>query len=58
MPSVSGVIPHSQLFNRIVDPSNEFAGSFLAAVLLVSKTEQTIMTDIHKLFDWAEERFE
>jgi predicted ATP-grasp superfamily ATP-dependent carboligase len=26
MPSVSGVIPHSQLFNRIVDPSNEFAG--------------------------------
>lgn len=57
LPSVVAVIPHSNLFNRVVEPSSEFAGTYLAAVILQNDYADVLKTDIDRLFNWAEARF-
>jgi predicted ATP-grasp superfamily ATP-dependent carboligase len=55
--SADYVIPHSKFFSKISEPSTEFLGSNLAAVMLVNDSEEILKQDIEKVFRWAEERF-
>lgn len=55
--SADHVIPHSKFFNKISEPSTEFLGSNLAAIMLMNTKEEELKKDIEKVFLWAEERF-
>lgn len=57
LPSVAKVIPHSNLFNRVVEPSSEFAGTYLAAVILQNYSSDQLHEDLANAYAWAESRF-